>query len=70
VPALTPGDALNGVKEIHAYWIELTGRRQSISTTFLQVSRGLIPAHRFGKLYIGSRKGIARHLATGTGLGS
>lgn len=66
-PQLEEGDILNGVKEIHGYVCRLLGREQSISSTYWQISRGILPARKYGRYYIGSRRGIAQHLARGLG---
>jgi hypothetical protein len=51
-PQLEEGDVLNGGEEIHAYICRLLGREQKLSTTYSQLARGLIPARKFGALYI------------------
>jgi hypothetical protein len=65
---IIPGDGLNGAQEIRDFWNGVTGRNDSLSNVYNKLSRGIIPAHRIGNLYFGSKTGIRRRVAVGTGL--
>jgi hypothetical protein len=65
-PELDPDDYLRNGNEIHQFIIQY--RPQAKSTTFKQLAKGVIPAGRDGRNYHGSKKGIRRRLAEGTGL--
>ena len=67
-PLLAPDDVLDGGAQIHTFVCALLGRKQSLATTYYQIARGIIPAHRMGTRLIGSKRGIAQHFAIGTGL--
>ena len=67
-PELQADDVLWGGQAIHDYIVELLGIRQSLSATYYQIAKGLIPARKFSGHLIGSKRGIAQTLAIGTGL--
>ena len=67
-PELEPDDVLWGGQAIHDYVVELVGIEQSLSSTYYQITKGLIPARKFSGHLIGSKRGIAQTLAIGTGL--
>ena len=57
-----------GGQAIHDYVVDLLGIEQSLSATYYQIAKGLIPARKFSGHLIGSKRGIAQTLAIGTGL--
>ena len=67
-PELEPDDVLWGGQAIHDYVVDLLGIEQSLSATYYQIAKGLIPARKFSGHLIGSKRGIAQTLAIGTGL--
>jgi hypothetical protein len=70
VPELEPGDALLGGAAIQKFRNELLGTDTSLSATFKQLIKGQIPAQKTPSGWLGSKKGLRRHFARGTGLGA
>jgi hypothetical protein len=67
-PQLQADDVLWGGQEIHDFVVELLGINQSLSATYFQIAKGVIPARKFSGHLLGSKRGIAQRLAIGTGL--
>ena len=67
-PELQPDDVLWGGQAIHDYVTKLLGINQSLSATYFQIAKGVIPASKFSGHLLGSKRGIAQTLAIGTGL--
>ena len=67
-PQLEADDVLWGGPAIHAFITKLLGIEQSLSATYFQIAKGVIPARKFSGHLLGSKRGIAQSLAIGTGL--
>jgi hypothetical protein len=67
-PELEHGDALWGGQQIHNYIVELLGIDQSLSATYYQIAKKLIPSQKYCGHLVSSRRAIRQRFAAAVGI--
>ena len=67
-PELEPGDCLWGGKAIHDYIVGLLGINQSLSATYYQLAKKVIPSQKYCGHLVASRRAIKKYFASITGI--
>ena len=67
-PELEPGDCLWGGRAIHDYIVELLGINQSLSASYYQLAKKVIPSQKYCGHLVASRRAIRQHFAAVTGI--
>ena len=67
-PEIEPGDCLWGGRAIHDYIVGLLGINQSLSASYYQLAKKVIPSQKYCGHLVASKRAIKQHFASITGI--